>query len=113
MSYVSDFEKIIFWNNCCILIQLDENVKTENLEKCVTYFNTMHTLLLLSSGDTCLHQTKLLLDHTIAFSTACDSIRTDVAIVQALIQVFFFLNKLQFSDLILCSVSEYKYSTNF
>lgn len=47
----------------------------------------MHTLLMLSSGDTSLHQTKLLLDHTVAFSTACDSIRTDVAIVQALIQV--------------------------
>ncbi|XP_065221310.1 dynactin subunit 1-like isoform X2 [Planococcus citri] len=66
--------------------QLDENVRSENLEKCVNYFNTMHTLLLLSSGDTTLHQTKLLLDHTVAFSTACDSIRTDVAIVQALIQ---------------------------
>lgn len=62
-------------------------MSTESLEKCVNYFNTMHTLLLLSYGDTCLHQTKLLLDHTLAFTTACDGIRTDVAIVQALIQV--------------------------
>ena len=68
-------------------LQLDENVQTDSLEKCVNYFNTMHTLLLLSSGDHCIHQTKLLSDHTVAFSTACDSIRTDVAIVQALIQV--------------------------
>lgn len=78
-----------YWNNRLFIhnfLQLDENVRTESLEKCVTYFNTMHTLLLLSSGDTCLHQTKLLLDHTIAFSTACESIRTDVAIMQALIQ---------------------------
>lgn len=66
--------------------QLDENVHTENLEKSVTYFNTMHVILLLSSGDTCVHQTKLLQDTATAFHAACDSIRTDVAIIQALIQ---------------------------
>ncbi|XP_039301588.1 dynactin subunit 1-like, partial [Nilaparvata lugens] len=42
--------------------QLDENVNTDALERCVTYFNTTHPLFLLASGETHVHQSHLVQD---------------------------------------------------
>lgn len=68
------------------LDQLDENVNTDTLEKCVGYFNATHPLYLLASGETRIHQTNLVNDLGKALVAACESIRTDAAIVQVLLQ---------------------------
>lgn len=68
------------------LDQLDENVNTDTLEKCVGYFNATHPLYLLASGETRVHQTNLVNDLGKALVAACESIRTDAAIVQVLLQ---------------------------
>nr|CAD7256636.1 unnamed protein product [Timema shepardi] len=65
--------------------QLDENVPTEALEKCVGYFSYMYPLLL--GSETKINQTHLLGDTARALSAACDSIRTDALAVRALIQI--------------------------
>nr|CAD7454518.1 unnamed protein product [Timema tahoe] len=65
--------------------QLDENVPTEALEKCVGYFSYMYPLLL--GSETRINQTHLLGDTARALSAACDSIRTDALAVRALIQI--------------------------
>lgn len=76
----------IMWLNH-IIFQLDENVNTDTLEKCVGYFNATHPLYLLASGETRVHQTNLVNDLGKALVAACESIRTDAAIVQVLLQV--------------------------
>lgn len=63
-------------------------MNTESLEKCINYFVTMHPLLLLASGEVKIHQSHLVSDLGKALQAACDSIRTDAAIVQALMKVF-------------------------
>uniref|UniRef100_A0A1B6KU69 Dynactin subunit 1 n=1 Tax=Graphocephala atropunctata TaxID=36148 RepID=A0A1B6KU69_9HEMI len=67
--------------------QLDENVNSDSLEKCVNYFVTMHPLLLLASGETKVHQGHLVNDLGKALQAACDSIHTDTTTIQALIKV--------------------------
>jgi dynactin 1 len=71
---------------CSLLCsQLDENVTTEALECCVAYFNTVYPVLL--GGETKMNQTHILGDSGRALSSACDSIRTDAAVIRTLIQV--------------------------
>ncbi|XP_069679025.1 dynactin subunit 1 isoform X4 [Periplaneta americana] len=64
--------------------QLDENVTTEALERCVAYFNTIYPIVL--AGETKMNQTHLLGDSGRALSSACDSIRTDANVMRSLIQ---------------------------
>lgn len=66
------------------LNQLDENSSTENLEKCVSFFNAMFSVLLSNEGLT--NEKKLVLDSVESIVTACDSIETDSAIIRGLIQ---------------------------
>ncbi|XP_075211237.1 dynactin subunit 1 isoform X2 [Lycorma delicatula] len=66
--------------------QLDENVNSEALERCVTYFTTTHPLFLLASGETYIHHSYLITDISKTLSAATDSIRTDCSIVQVLAQ---------------------------
>ncbi|CAH0395302.1 unnamed protein product [Bemisia tabaci] len=65
--------------------QLDENVNTDALEKCLNYFCAMHPAYLLRAGVN-LHQSFLLSDYHKAFSAAIDSLRTDAAIINAVMQ---------------------------
>jgi hypothetical protein len=67
--------------------QLDENVTTEALERCIAYFNTVYPVLL--GGEVKANQTHLLGDSGRALSSACDSIRTDAVAIRTLIQVLF------------------------
>ncbi|XP_058824294.1 dynactin subunit 1 isoform X2 [Topomyia yanbarensis] len=64
--------------------QLDENSSTDNLEKCVTFFNAMYLVLL--SGEDLLNETQIVRDCTASISAACDSILTDAAVMKTLIQ---------------------------
>jgi hypothetical protein len=68
-------------------LQLDENVSSEGLERCIAYFNTVYPVLL--GGETKANQTHLLSDSGRALSSACDSIRTDAIAIKTLIQVPF------------------------
>lgn len=65
--------------------QLDENVPTEALERCVGYFNTMYPLILGLNGN--LNHNALLNDHVKALSSACDCINTDSVAIRTLIEV--------------------------
>lgn len=64
--------------------QLDENSQTENLEKCVSFFNAMYSVLLANEGLT--NETQMVRDSVASITTACDSIETDSAIIRGLIQ---------------------------
>lgn len=64
--------------------QLDENSSTDNLEKCVTFFNAMYLVLL--SGEDLLNETQIVRDCTASISAACDSISTDSIVIKTLIQ---------------------------
>ncbi|PSN47807.1 Dynactin subunit 1 [Blattella germanica] len=64
--------------------QLDENVTTEALERCVNYFNTIYPVLF--GNDIKMNQTHLLGDSGRALSSACDSIRTDAIVIRTFIQ---------------------------
>ncbi|XP_058447001.1 dynactin subunit 1 isoform X2 [Malaya genurostris] len=64
--------------------QLDENSSTDNLEKCVTFFNAMYLVLL--SGEDLLNETQIVRDCTASISAACDSISTDATVMKTLIQ---------------------------
>lgn len=66
------------------LNQLDENSSTDNLEKCVSFFNAMYSVLLVNEGLT--NETQMVRDAVASITTACDSIETDSAIVRGLIQ---------------------------
>lgn len=66
------------------LNQLDENSPTENLEKCVSFFNAMYSVLLNNEGLT--NETQMVRDSVASITTACDSIETDSAIIRGLIQ---------------------------
>lgn len=65
--------------------QLDENVPTEALERCVGYFNTMYPLILGLSGN--LNHNALLNDHVKALTAACDCIQTDSTVMRTLLEV--------------------------
>jgi dynactin 1 len=55
------------------------------LEKTVTFFNAMYSLLL--ANDNLLNETQIVRDCIFAIGAACDSIGTDAAIIQSLIKV--------------------------
>ena len=55
--------------------QMDENSSTDNLEKCVAFFNAMYSVLL--ACEELVNETQIVRDCTAAISAACDSISTD------------------------------------
>uniref|UniRef100_A0A182S043 Dynactin subunit 1 n=1 Tax=Anopheles funestus TaxID=62324 RepID=A0A182S043_ANOFN len=55
--------------------QLDENSSTDNLEKCVTFFNAMYVVLL--TGEDLVNETQIVRDCTASIGAACDSIAND------------------------------------
>lgn len=65
--------------------QLDENVRLDTLERCVTFFNAMFPVLLGSEAKC--NQTNLLVDSGKALSAACDSIFTDATAIKVFTQV--------------------------
>lgn len=65
--------------------QLDENSSTDNLEKCVTFFNAMYSVLL--ANDNLTNEVQLVRDYTASITSACDAIAADSASMQALLQV--------------------------
>ncbi|XP_067011702.2 dynactin subunit 1 isoform X2 [Anabrus simplex] len=64
--------------------QLDENVPTEALERCLSYFTTMFPVLLVGQART--NQTQLLTTCSRALSAACDAMATDSSAIKALLQ---------------------------
>jgi dynactin 1 len=66
------------------LNQLDENSSTDHLEKCVSFFNAMYSVLL--AGEGLVNETQMVRDSIASILTACDSIETDSAIIRGLIQ---------------------------
>lgn len=65
--------------------QLDENVPSEAIERCVGYFNTMYPIILGINGH--LNHSTLLNDNVKALNSACDSINTDSVVIRTLIEV--------------------------
>ncbi|XP_050534723.1 dynactin subunit 1 isoform X2 [Daktulosphaira vitifoliae] len=63
--------------------QLDENVNTENLEKCVAYFNNVYKPLIQDFHP---HYEHLLLDNISLLFAACNTIQTDANIIKCVIQ---------------------------
>ncbi|KAL4149675.1 hypothetical protein QTP88_003563 [Uroleucon formosanum] len=63
--------------------QLDENVNTENLERCVAYFKHVYGPLIQDFNP---HYEHLLLDHVLVLSAACNTIQTDANIIKCVIQ---------------------------
>jgi dynactin 1 len=64
--------------------QLDENVPTETLEKCVGYFNTLFPVLL--GPENRLNHTQLLVDNVKSLVSACDGFTTDSMVIRNLIE---------------------------
>ncbi|XP_060839401.1 dynactin subunit 1 isoform X2 [Rhopalosiphum padi] len=63
--------------------QLDENVNTENLERCVGYFKHVYAPLIQDFNP---HYEHLLLDNILVLSAACNTIQTDANIIKCVIQ---------------------------
>ncbi|XP_050429096.1 dynactin subunit 1 isoform X2 [Adelges cooleyi] len=63
--------------------QLDENVNTENLERCVAYFKNVYMPLIQDFNP---HYEHLLLDNVSILSAACNTIQTDANIIKSVIQ---------------------------
>lgn len=63
--------------------QLDENSQTDNLEKCVAFFNAMNSVLL--SEENLMNETQMIKDCIASIGGACDSINTDAGVVQTMI----------------------------
>ncbi|XP_044259661.1 dynactin subunit 1 isoform X3 [Tribolium madens] len=64
--------------------QLDENVPTEALEKCVGYFNTLFPVLL--GPENRLNHTQLLVDNVKSLMSACDGFNNDSIVIRNLIE---------------------------
>ncbi|XP_054732491.1 dynactin subunit 1 [Anastrepha obliqua] len=64
--------------------QLDENSTTENIEKCVAFFNAMNSVLL--AGEDLLNETQMIRDCVAALGSACESILNDVTIGRTIIR---------------------------
>ncbi|XP_055856835.1 dynactin subunit 1 [Episyrphus balteatus] len=64
--------------------QLDENSFTENIEKCVSFFNAMNSVLL--AGEDLLNETQMIRDCVASLGSACDSILTDASMIRAIIR---------------------------
>lgn len=65
--------------------QLDENSSTENMEKSIGFFNAMYSHI-FSGDSTLMNEVQLVRDCVASIQSACDSINTDSAIIQTLIQ---------------------------
>lgn len=65
--------------------QLDENIPTEALEKCVAYFNTMYPVLLGSEMK--LNHSQMLSDSVKTLQYACDGINNGALVIRNLIEV--------------------------
>ncbi|XP_055377619.1 dynactin subunit 1 isoform X3 [Condylostylus longicornis] len=63
--------------------QLDENSSTENLEKCVMFFNAMNTVVF--NEEVLINEAQLLKDTIASMGASCDSIYTDAAVIRAMI----------------------------
>lgn len=64
--------------------QLDENVPTEALEKCVSYFNTLFPIIL--GADVKINHTRSLSDNVKCLYSACDGIINDALVIRNLIE---------------------------
>nr|XP_014088318.2 dynactin subunit 1 [Bactrocera oleae]XP_036216315.1 dynactin subunit 1 [Bactrocera oleae]XP_036216317.1 dynactin subunit 1 [Bactrocera oleae] len=64
--------------------QLDENSTTENIEKCVAFFNAMNSVLL--AGEDLLNETQMIRDCVAALSSSCESILNDVTIARTIVR---------------------------
>lgn len=65
---------------------MDENVNTENLERCVAYFKHVYAPLIQDFNP---HYEHLLLDNVLVLSAACNTIQTDANIIKCVLQVIF------------------------
>lgn len=65
--------------------QLDENVPTEPLEKCVAYYNTLFPVIF--GSDIKINQAQLLSDYIKSLSAAVDGFNLDAAVIRCLIEV--------------------------
>ncbi|VVC37313.1 Hypothetical protein CINCED_3A019391 [Cinara cedri] len=83
--------------------QLDENVNTENLERCVAYFKYVYTPLIHDFNP---HYEYLLLDNVLVLTAACNTIQTDANIIKCVIQCDSDSSILKFCDdvLVACEV---------
>lgn len=61
------------------------NLSSADLEKCITFFNAMYSVLL--ANDNLTNEVQLIRDYTASITSACDAISTDSASMQALLQV--------------------------
>ncbi|XP_025206308.1 dynactin subunit 1 isoform X2 [Melanaphis sacchari] len=75
--------------------QLDENVNTENLERCVAYFKNVYAPLIQDFNP---HYEHLLLDNILVLSAACNTIQTDANIIKCVLQCENSLNVQKFCD---------------
>ncbi|KAH8268775.1 hypothetical protein KR018_006139 [Drosophila ironensis] len=64
--------------------QLDENSTTDNIEKCVAFFNAMNSVLL--AGEQLLNEIQMIRDCVASLGAACESILSDTAIAKVIIQ---------------------------
>ncbi|GBP17423.1 Dynactin subunit 1 [Eumeta japonica] len=64
--------------------QLDENSTTDNIEKCVAFFNAMNSVLL--AGEDLLNETQMIRDCVAAIQSACESVLNDTAIARAILR---------------------------
>lgn len=64
--------------------QLDENVPTEAMEKCVSYFNIMYPMLL--GIENTMNQSQLLNDNVKVLASASDGINNDAIVIRNLIE---------------------------
>lgn len=79
--------------------QLDENIPTDALEKCVAYFNTMYPVLL--GPEMKLNHSYLLCDSVKTLQHACDGINNTALVIRNLIEVLtkLFITKYLFINL--------------
>lgn len=64
--------------------QLDENSTTDNIEKCVAFFNAMNSVLL--AGEDLLNETQMVRDCVAAIQSACESVLNDTSVVKAILR---------------------------
>ncbi|KAH8256243.1 hypothetical protein KR026_011565 [Drosophila bipectinata] len=64
--------------------QLDENSTTDNIEKCVAFFNAMNSVLL--AGEELLNEIQMIRDCVASLGAACESILSDTATAKVIIQ---------------------------
>lgn len=65
--------------------QLDENLQSDAIEKCINYFNTLYPILI--GSETQQNHTILLSDNVKTLGSACDGMSTDALVIRNLIEV--------------------------